>query len=327
MTSQTTLYPFLFRHVYRDYIWGGCRIPEKFGRTDAPERCAESWEISGHPDGVSVVANGPLAGTRLDDLCRTAGEALVGTAAEDPTRFPLLLKLIDAKTKLSVQVHPSEETAEEVGGEPKTEMWYVLDAEPGSFMYCGLRDCHGPRAIRDALAAREMPSLLAAHPSKPGSSLFVPGGPVHAIGDGNLVFEVQQSSNTTYRLYDWDRVGADGRTRELHVEKALKVIDFRAPALGFIDPVEEGGANPRSRVLRTDFFRLEKTRLLAPETVALDGLSFHALFVLSGAARVSGTGFEPVDLPLGTSCLVPAALGSYSLDPAAENTEILTTSI
>ena len=314
------LYPLLFRHVYRDYLWGGDRIPRRFGRDDAPAVCAESWEISPHPDGPSIVANGPLAGRDLQSLSDEFGEALIGSAAEG-TRFPLLIKLIDAKQKLSVQVHPSDETAASVGGEAKTEMWYILDADPGATIYCGLRDCPGPRTLRDALAAHRVPGLLLGHPST-----------VHAIGEGNLIYEVQQNSNTTYRVFDWDRVDANGRSRALHIDKAMEVIDWRAPRPGFLRPVAESDAasgNRHSRVLRSDFFELRSTRLVAREEVALDGLTFHALFVADGAVRLSWDGMDaPLDLPLGTSCLVPASLGSYALEPAGdEGATVLTTTI
>ena len=326
-----TLYPFLFRHVYRDYLWGGDRIARRFGRADAPARCAESWEISPHPDGPSIVANGPLAGRDLQSLADEFGEALLGSAVEG-TRFPLLMKLIDAKQKLSVQVHPADDNAAVVGGEAKTEMWYVLDAEPGAKIYCGLRDCPGPRTLRDALAAHRVPGLLVAHDSEVGAAMFVPGGTVHAIGDGNLVYEVQQNSNTTYRVFDWDRVDAEGRSRELHVDKAVAVIDWRASQTGFLRPVAESDSaagNRRERILRSDFFELHSTRLQAAEEVVLDGLTFHALFVLDGAARLSWPGMDsPIDLPLGTSCLVPASLGSYTLAPLGDApATVLTTNV
>ena len=325
------LYPLLFRHVYRDYLWGGDRIARRFGRTDAPARCGESWEISSHPDGPGIVANGPLAGRDLQSLCDEFGPALVGTAAEG-ARFPLLIKIIDARQKLSVQVHPSDENAAAVGGEAKTEMWYVLDADPGSKIYCGLRDCPGPRTLRDALLAHRVPELLVAYDSEPGSAMFVPGGTVHAIGDGNLIFEVQQNSNTTYRVFDWDRVDDNGRARELHVDKAVSVIQWRAPASGFLRPVAEpdsASGNRRSRILRSDFFELRSTLLRVPETTTLDGTTFHALFVLDGAARLDWPGMNaPIELPLGTSCLVPASLGSYALAPSGDSSvTILTTTI
>lgn len=323
------LYPFLFQHVYRDYLWGGDRIAKRFGRTDAPSCCAESWEISPHPDGPSVVANGPCAGRDLQGLCDELGTALLGSACEG-TRFPLLFKIIDANRRLSVQVHPSEETAEAAEGEPKTEMWYVLDADKDAEIYCGLRDCPGPRTLRDALADHRVPDLLVAHRSQPGCAMYVPGGTVHAIGDGNLIYEVQQNSNTTYRVYDWDRVGPDGRARELHVEKALAVIQWRAPELGFLRPVDETAAAPgnsRRRILRSDFFELHETLLREREPVTMDGLSFHALFVECGTVRLVWDGGEPLILPSGTSCLVPAGLGTYALEPVEGEPKVLTTNV
>lgn len=324
------LYPLLFRHVYRDYLWGGDRIARRFGRTDAPARCAESWEISPHPDGLSLVANGPLAGRDLPSLCEEAGPALLGTACEG-SRFPLLFKLIDARARLSVQVHPSDANAAAVGGEPKTEMWYVLDADPGARIFCGLRDCPGPRTLRDAITAHRVPNLLVAHESMPGASMFVPGGTVHAIGEGNLIYEIQQNSNTTYRVYDWDRVDADGRARELHVEKAVAVIDWRAPASSFRRPSSEPdtpSGNHRRRLLRSDYFDLSLTELLREESVRMDGTSFHALFVRDGAACIAWDG-GTLELPAGTSCLVPASLGTYDLRPATADipATVLTTTL
>ena len=218
--------PLLFRPVYKDYIWGGDRIPAAYSRGDAPGRCAESWEIAAHPDGDSVVAHGPFAGRTLSALTAEYGAALTGTRAPDPTRFPLLFKLIDAREKLSVQVHPSDATAGLTGGEPKTEMWYVLDRTGGATLYAGLRDGVTPAALRAALADGTAKHCLTEHPATPGQAIFIPGGLVHAIGDGCLIYEVQQNSNTTYRLYDWDRVGADGTPRALHVGQSFKVIDW-----------------------------------------------------------------------------------------------------
>ena len=312
-------HPLLFRPVYRDCLWGGDRIARRYARADAPARCGESWEISAHPDGPSVVANGPFAGRDLPSLCAEFGPALLGTACEG-RRFPLLFKIIDAHQPLSIQVHPSEQSAAALGGEPKTEMWHVLDAEEGARLVCGLRDCPGPRTLRDAIAAHRVPELLLECAVRPGDSLFVPGGTLHALGAGILVYEVQQSSNTTYRVYDWDRVDADGRSRELHVDKAVAAIDWRAPAQSVRRPAAEpdsAAGNRRWRLLRTDYFDLRATEVRHEEPVRMDGGSFHALFVRDGAARIAWDGGE-LALPHGTSCLVPASLGAYALRPVGD---------
>ena len=171
----------------------------------------ESWEISVHPAGPSLVAEGARAGESLADV--------------EPG-FPLLVKVIDAKTRLSVQVHPNEETRKLTGGDPKTEMWAMLE---DGVIYAGLKPGTTPADIESAVKSGRFEELLVRHEAKKGEAFFIPGGLVHAIGDGALIYEVQQSSDTTFRLYDWNRVGKDGKPRELHVEKSLKAIDYALP--------------------------------------------------------------------------------------------------
>ncbi|MCL1857181.1 MAG: class I mannose-6-phosphate isomerase [Kiritimatiellaeota bacterium] len=322
---QTPLYPLTFAPIYRDYLWGGDGIATLFRREGTPAPCAESWEISAHADGRSVVGEGALAGCDLRQLTRDYGTALTGTHCETET-FPLLIKLIDAAEPLSVQVHPDDAAAQACGGEAKTEMWYVLKATDDAHLCAGLTaDVHGPRQIHDAAVDKTLRRFLRIIPSRAGQSLFVPGGMVHAIGKGNLIFEVQQSSNTTYRLYDWDRVDADGRTRPLHLRQALDAINWRSPAMDFLRPVPmspANAANRRSRLLRSDFFTLEAIDLAAPEPVTLDGTTFHALFVEKGAATLAWDG-GTLPLPLGRSCLVPANLKHYALTPSVTSVRVL----
>jgi len=172
----------------------------------------ESWEISVHPAGRSVV-----------DGCGRGGQSL----ADVEPGFPLLVKVIDARTRLSVQVHPNERTCKTTGGDPKTEMWVMLE---DGVIYAGLRPGTGPADIESAVKSGRFEDLLVRHEAKRGDAFFIPGGLVHAIGDETLIYEVQQSSDTTFRLYDWNRVGSDGRPRELHVEQSLKAIDYSLPA-------------------------------------------------------------------------------------------------
>ena len=309
--------PLLFRPVYKDYLWGGERIAARFGRADAPARCGESWEVSAHPDGMSVVDGGPFDGRDLASLCEEFGEAIVGSYAGG-TRFPLLLKLIDARDRLSVQVHPNDEGAERHGGEAKTEMWYFLDAAPGATVCAGLKDGVGPRIFSDAVKEHGVPALLRVVDAEPGKALYIPGGLVHAICEGCFVLEVQQSSNTTWRVYDWDRVGADGRPRELHVARAMEVIDWKAPAASLCVPYPMKAADPRNkreRVVRSDYFTMERHELAAPEPFDLDGRSFRVLFAARGALLVRD-GDRETPVPEGRSCLLPASLGRGSVAPA-----------
>ena len=205
-----TLYPLTFTPNLHAAPWG-----------------VESWEISGHHFSPSVVAEGLLAGRTLEELSAAYGAALTGTKAPDANRFPLLFKVIDARRRLSVQVHPNEVTCRVTGGDPKTEMWHVLGGRGPIF--AGLKKGTTPADVEEAVRTGRFEDRLVRHPAVPGQTLFIPGGLVHAIGEDVLVYEVQQSSNTTYRLYDWGRVGADGKPRPLHVTESLESIDFALP--------------------------------------------------------------------------------------------------
>lgn len=317
------IYPLRFEPVYKDYLWGGDKIIRKFDRSAPPGVYAESWEVSAHPDGMSVVAGGALAGRTLADLVADLGEQLVGTRTRTPY-FPLLIKLIDAKQQLSVQVHPNDATAAEYGGEAKTEMWYVLQADPGAFVYAGLVPGCSSDTLKKAVADNTVEDLMVTIPVKAGDAIFIPGGRVHAIGTGCLLLEAQQTSNTTYRLYDWARKGPDGKTRELHVEQALQVIDWddRSSALVYEGSTVSGDATGYRVVYRSPYFRMEHARFAEPVTGGTDGSTFEVLFCASGSAVLeSEAGAEK--LAAGTSILIPAASCDYTLSPEDSEVEIL----
>ncbi len=318
--------PLVFRPVYKDYLWGGIRIPATYKRTGTPAVCAESWEISAHPDGESVVASGPFAGRGLAGLTAEFGSALIGKQAPEPARFPLLFKLIDARDRLSVQVHPNNENAERTGGEPKTEMWVVLDRTPGASLYAGLAEGVTPAVLRTALADGTAAAQLVRLEVEPGQALFIPGGLVHAIGAGCLIYEVQQNSNTTYRLFDWNRTGADGKPRPLHIDESFKTIDWSLPAPQMVEPVpsDTDGTNRWSDVISCDFFTLRKLELAAPQKVAADGTTFHVLFATSGCVTITAGG-ERVTLNAGTSALIPADACEFTLSPETASTLLVTT--
>jgi len=228
----------------------------------------ESWEISVHPAGPSVVSGGEFGG-------KTLPEAL-------PGGYPLLVKVIDAKTRLSVQVHPNETTCRLTGGDPKTEMWAMLE---DGVIYAGLRPGTRPEDVEAAVKSGRFEELLVRHEAKKGEAFFIPGGLVHAIGDGALIYEVQQSSDTTFRLYDWNRVGADGKPRELHVAKSLQAIDYSLPV-----PV------PRKDVA-CPFFDFRQVALDGGLTLPPSG-GCTALFAADGSFAVNG-----VEVPPRTSAL------------------------
>ncbi len=314
MKTGGALYPLMFQPVYKAYLWGGDRIAQRFGRALPPGVYAESWEITDRAEGINVVVNGSLAGKDIHELTQMFGPELLG---RELPQFPLLIKLIDARERLSVQVHPDEGAARAAGGEPKAEMWYVLDADPGATVCAGFKPGVNEQRFSEALAAGRVGDLLHELPVGPRDVIFIPGGCVHTIGAGCLIFEVQQSSDTTYRVYDWNRVGPDGKPRDLHLKQALQVIKWqeviavRAPT----PDVSEGGAAKRDLILerlRTPHFRLEEIRLAGIQNCPLDAQSFHVLFLEQGLVRVK-SGSVLIDVTPGTTLLVPACLGTYEM--------------
>ena len=243
------LYPLTFRPNVHTALWG-----------------EESWEISGHHTSPSVVAEGPLAGRTLEELAALYGRKLTGTRAPSADRFPLLFKVIDARKRLSVQVHPNETTSLVTGGEPKTEMWYVLGGTGPIF--AGLKKGTTPAVVEDDVRTGRFEDTLVRHAATPGATFFIPGGLVHAIGEDVLVYEVQQSSNTTYRLYDWGRTDADGKPRPLHVAESLKSIDFSLP-----EPEARSGA-------ACPFFTFHQVDSTGKLEVPANPKTFTALFIV-----------------------------------------------
>ncbi len=316
--------PLMFRPVYQPYIWGGEKLRTVLERTDTPDGIvAESWEVSDREDGMSVVESGPLAGTTFREVMASNPEAVLGSRL-DHDRFPLLIKVLDAAKTLSVQVHPNDQTAAEFGGEAKTEMWYVLEAEEGAAVYCGLKEGTKPEEFREAIAANALEPLLKKIPVSAGDAVFVPGGRVHAIASGCLLLEVQQNSNTTYRIYDWGRVGADGKPRELHVDQALDVTlwEDREEALTPPEPLPDLAGMPRRKVMESDYFLLEALTLEAEAVLPASPETFQVLFTLRGEIDVS-LGGEKVVVPRGRSVLIPAAASEARLQAVSGPAEVM----
>lgn len=312
--ENIALYPLLFQPVYKDYIWGGEKIARRYQRPLPPGIYAESWEIADRPEGMSVALNGPLAGRDLFSLMKLAGEKLTGRPG---TEFPLLVKIIDAREKLSVQVHPDEAGAKAAGGDPKTEMWYVLDAAPGAQVYAGFRPGVTPAVFKDALAKGRVAELLQVIPVARGDVVYLPGGRIHAIGAGCLMLEVMQNSDTTFRLFDWNRLGRDGQPRALQVNKALKAIrwdDSENPKIAVArrpGPADRPG-KAVAELLRTPFFRFEKLVVSGTLPCATGGGTFHILFMEEGDAELAAAAVK-MRLAAGATVLVPAALPEYAL--------------
>lgn len=318
-----TLYPLLFRPVYQNYIWGGDRIVRQFHRDEPPGVYAESWEVSDRPEGMSVVANGSLKGKRLADLVHELGEDLLG-AGRTADRFPLLIKLIDARETLSVQVHPDDAAAGRTGGEAKSEMWYVLDADPAACVYAGLQPGVTESTLREAIRDQSLDPLLHVVPVQAGDAVFMPGGRVHAIGAGCLLLEVQQNSNTTYRLYDWGRVGSDGTPRDLHIDEAMQVIRWHDEGTAKVTPRRLGNIeqNELWEVLSCPWFRVERLVLREPWPAGHDGRSFQVLFCADAPVMIRTEHGREKLIP-GTSCLIPAALTQYQLEPLSSAATVL----
>lgn len=312
--KNISLYPLQFQPVYKDYIWGGNKIALQYRRGLPPGVYAESWEIADRPEGISVVVNGPLAGRDLFSLMKMYGEKLTGRPFGE---FPLLIKIIDAKEKLSVQVHPDASGARDTGGDPKTEIWYVLAAEPQAKVYAGLKPGVTAASFKAALAKGQAGEFLQDIPVAKGDVIFIPAGRIHAIGPGCLILEVMQSSNTTFRLFDWNRVGHDGRPRALQINKGLKVVrwdDSDSPKIDLTKhPLQfDRDGNAVAELLSTPFFRFEKIIVAKPLPCATDGKTFHILFVQEGSVELTADS-EKMQLKSGMTVLVPAVLENYSL--------------
>lgn len=294
--------PMKLSPMYKDMIWGGSGLREYLHKPIPSEHTGESWEVSAHPSGQSRIAGGPCQGMTLGEAVSRLGADLVGTEVwkRYGNKFPLLIKFIDAHDKLSVQVHPNDEQArrlEGAGESGKTEMWYVLHAQPGAKLVYGFKREIAEDELEDSIASGTIESLLNWVDVKAGDTFFIPAGTLHAIGAGILIAEIQQSSDTTYRVYDYNRLGLDGKPRQLHVEKALQVVN-RASSLGEErSDIDAGVCCP--------FFETKRVRFRGEEAMAVPRERFEILICLEG----SGTAND-VEFGIGDVILLPAAMGT-----------------
>lgn len=313
-----SLYPLKFSPNLKDKIWGGKRLKQLFGKNDTTGKLGESWELSGVDGDESVVANGFLAGNNITELIEVYMGELVGDRVYDEygLTFPLLFKLIDANEKLSIQVHPDDEVAEERHQSfGKTEMWYVVDSEPGGELIIGFaKDCDRDTYL-DALENNQVEDLLQHVPVKQGDVFFIPAGVVHAIGKAVVIAEIQQSSDITYRIYDYNRVDDHGNERELHTEQALDVINFEAcvnPKTSY-KPL----LNEITSLVTCDYFNtnlIEFDKALTRNFAQLD--SFVVYMCLAGSFVVETDG-DPVSVKAGETVLIPASIIQIGLTPEA----------
>jgi mannose-6-phosphate isomerase len=320
--STVPLYPLRLAPILRRLIWGGRRLGTVLHKPIGPESdYAESWELSDYHDAVSVVENGGLAGTTIRDLNRSRGDDLLGKALGPRDQFPLLVKFIDAHQNLSVQVHPNDEAGRRLANDNgKTETWVIIDTEPGSVIYAGLKQGVGRDQLTKAIRSGEVEQLLHRFEPRPGDSILIEAGTVHAIGAGVLLAEIQQMSDATFRVYDWGRLGGDGKPRPLHIREAMESIDFQRGPVNPIMPEKKpiAGGGTRERLAGSNYFALERLKLRNASSVG-DEDRFTIVMGLDGHSEVEHRGVR-VRLDFGQTLLLPAALGECGVIPDVEST-------
>ncbi|MHC4399821.1 MAG: type I phosphomannose isomerase catalytic subunit [Planctomycetota bacterium] len=311
---MTALYPLRLTPIYKDYLWGGTKLGRVLGRTLEPGKAyAESWEVADLEVGQSIVGEGPLAGVSLHELVVDRGKELLGRHRPQP-RFPLLLKYLDANKRLSVQVHPNDALAARMGlSDPgKSEAWVVLQADSESRIWAGFNRPVDRETLREAVAGGKVERVLDRFHPEPGQCLLLPAGTVHALGEGVLVAEIQQNSDATFRLFDWNRVGPNGKPRALHVEEALEATDYRQRSVRPQRPRSTDRPHVE-RLVQSDKFILDRWRISSSQEAGGDD-GCHILTVLEGAVTLAG---DPCQRPLGLgqTVLIPASAGAISVTP------------
>jgi len=311
MADRNLSSPLSFEPIFMERIWGGRKLAELF-RKKLPlnKPIGESWEIVDRPEAQSVVANGPLAGKTLHELWSQHRKEIFGDVPEAP-RFPLLIKLLDAQEKLSLQVHPPAKIAAKLGGEPKTECWYVASAEADAELFVGFKKSITREEFEKLLRAGSAADQVHRINVKAGNGMLLPGGRFHAVGAGNVLVEVQQNSDTTYRVFDWNRIDqSTGKPRQLHVDQALDCIDYNDVAPKLIEPKGD-------LLVKHKLFEIQKWNLDSPREVASPG-QFAIVNCLTGSLSCAD-----VDLSPGEFFLVPASLKDRQLNPRSEGTTLL----
>lgn len=314
------LYPLKLKAPLKDYIWGGTRLKSEYGKeTDLPT-IAESWELSCHQAGLNIIENGIFKGQTLPECISHLGKKIIGTKAASLDYFPLLIKLIDAHDNLSVQVHPNDDYAQAVEGEPgKTEMWYIVDAEPDAKLIYGFKNKISRDEFEKRITDNTLLDICNQVSVKKGDVFFISSGTLHAIGKGILIAEIQQNSNTTYRVYDYGRKGKDGNPRELHIAKALTVTDLHPPAQkkGAIGSISIFSDYKIKLLSQCSLFTVYLFTIAGNCTLCADNESFHSLLVLNGELCLDAPN-ESLILKKGDSVFIPASMGDYRINGMGE---------
>ncbi len=313
--------PLVFEPLFMERVWGGRKLEQLYHKKLPPgARIGESWEIVDREEAQSVVHDGPLRGLTLHELWTQHRGPVFGLeGGTGPERFPLLVKILDAQEKLSLQVHPPAAVAAELGGEPKTEMWYLAHAEAGAELYAGLAEPTDRAHFEEALHEGRAADLVQRLDVEEGDALFIPSGRIHAIGAGCLIVEIQQNSDTTYRVFDWNRAGLDGKPRALHIDQSLQSTDFGDVRPSPQPPVSGAGGT----LVDCPLFRVEKWTVTAPRPALENTGGRFAIFTcLEGKVDCAGLTFKPGDF-----FLVPAGLTAAEVRPSAADTVLLRTTI
>ena len=309
--------------IFKDYIWGGTRLKEDFGFETGYEKTAEGWMLACHKDGMNIIDGGEYDGFELGDVVEKVGMTkLLGTKSEQYPYFPVLIKLIDAYDNLSIQVHPDDKYAREIENEfGKTEMWYVLDASEGATLIYGFKNEISKEEFKQAIENNTLLDKLNVINIKKGDTLFIEAGTVHAIGKGALIAEIQQNSNCTYRVYDYGRVGADGKPRELHIQKALDVSNT-VPPTHDTKPMGETqvtNGNEKQLITSCDLFNVERYKVANEITLSTDEKSFMHILVIDGEGEIQNRKARK-----GDSFLIPASFENFEING---NIEFLATTL
>lgn len=303
------LYPLFFEPVYKEILWGGRKLEKYFNRNIPGGNIAESWDVSCHNSGMSVIINGNLEGKTLLEAIKLYGEEILGDKYDS---FPLLVKLIDANDKLSVQVHPDDDYAKMVENQNgKTEMWYIIDAKEDAKLVYGLKKDITKEKFVEAININKVEECLNYVNVTKGDVIYIPSGTVHAIMDGLLLAEIQQSSDVTYRLYDWNRVDKKGNKRELHIKKALDVINFDFNGNVLKPKFEHFDGCEIAKAVRSPYFEVKIIKISRNYKSSCDG-SFKIYTAVEGKGEVLYRGF-PYRINCGDSFLMPAGLSEYEI--------------
>jgi mannose-6-phosphate isomerase len=317
---KSILYPLVFQPIFKERVWGGRELERLFKKQlPAAKPIGESWEISDRPGDESVVVNGNLAGKTLRWLMENHSPEILGAArAAAGNRFPILCKILDAREKLSLQVHPPAAKAAELNGEPKTEMWFITDAGPRAELFVGLKRGVTRSEFEEKITMGSVAECFHRVPVHAGDAMFLPSGRVHAIGADLVIFEIQQNSDTTYRVFDWNRVGLDGKPREMHVAQSLASIDFNDFEPSLVSSKYSGSDSVRSRaIVRGPLFNVDNLEMKTGGRTVLAEDKLQILAVVRGKVEVQNEG-NVVMLSPGQFCLIPAELEKTEVSAKAD---------